>query len=87
MVGGTWLAVPRPWACGSTLGINLEQSFIQIAANGSSEPISLKNYSLIVAQAADSICLLDRGICGVGTKAGGAGSRLCCINGLMGFTV
>lgn len=35
--------------------------------------IVLKNYSLIVAQAADSICLLDRGICDVGTKAGGAG--------------
>ena len=31
--------VPHPWACGSTLGIRLEQSFIQIAANGSSEPI------------------------------------------------
>ena len=37
MVGGTWLAVPRPWCCGSTLGISLERSFIQIAANGSSE--------------------------------------------------
>jgi hypothetical protein len=40
------------------------------------EPIVLKNYSLIVAQAADSICLLDRGICDVGTKAGGAGSTV-----------
>ena len=40
MDGGTWLVVPHPWACGSTLGIRLEQSFIQIAANGSSEPIS-----------------------------------------------
>ena len=38
MDGGTWLVVPHPWACGSTLGIRLEQSFIQIAANGSSEP-------------------------------------------------
>ena len=38
MVGGTWLVVPHPWASGSTLGISLEQSFIQIAANGSSEP-------------------------------------------------
>ena len=36
MVGGTWLVVPHPWACGSALGIRLEQSFIQIAANGSS---------------------------------------------------
>jgi hypothetical protein len=36
----------------------------------------LKNYSLIVAQAADSICLLDRGICDVGTKAGGTGSTV-----------
>ena len=39
-------------------------------------PIVLKNYSLIVAQAADSICLLDRGICDVGTKAGGTGSTV-----------
>lgn len=38
--------------------------------------IVLKNYSLIVAQAADSICLSDRGICDVGTKAGGAGSTV-----------
>ena len=38
MVGGTWLVVPRPWSCGSTLGIRLERSFTQIAANGSSEP-------------------------------------------------
>ena len=37
MVGGTWLVVPRPWSCGSTLGIGLERSFTQIAANGSSE--------------------------------------------------
>ena len=40
MFGGTWLVFPRPWACGSTLGISLEQSFIQIAANGSLEPNS-----------------------------------------------
>ena len=40
MVGGTWLAVPRPWSCGSTVGIRLERAFIQIAASGSSEPIS-----------------------------------------------
>ena len=40
MDGGTWLVVPHPWACGSTLGTSLEQSFIQIAANGSSEPTS-----------------------------------------------
>ena len=39
MVGGTWLLVPRPWSCASTLGIRLERSFIQIAANGSSELI------------------------------------------------
>ena len=38
MVGGTWLVVPHPWACGSPLGMRLEQSFIQIVANGSSEP-------------------------------------------------
>ena len=37
MVGGTWLAVPRLWSCGSTLGIRLKRSFIQIAVNGSSE--------------------------------------------------
>ena len=46
------------------------------AANAGFEPIVLKNYSLIVAQAADSICLLDRGICDVGTKAGGTGSTV-----------
>ena len=34
MVGGTWLAVPRLWSCGSTLDIWLKRSFIQIAANG-----------------------------------------------------
>ena len=38
MVGGTWFTVPRPWSCGSTLGISLERSFIQIAANGWLEP-------------------------------------------------
>ena len=38
MDGGTWLVVPHPWACGSTLGIRLEQSFIQIAAKGFFEP-------------------------------------------------
>ena len=41
MVGGTWFVVPHPWACSSTLGMRLEQSFIQIVANGSSEPILL----------------------------------------------
>ena len=38
MVGGPWLLVLGPRACGSTLGISLGQSFIQIAANGNSEP-------------------------------------------------
>ena len=52
------------------------QTFVHCAANAGGEPIVLKNYSLIVAQAADSICLLDRGICDVGTKAGGAGSTV-----------
>jgi hypothetical protein len=47
MVGGTWLVVPHPWACGSTLGTSLEQSFIQIAANGSSEPILLDSAHII----------------------------------------
>ena len=47
MVGGTWLAVPHPWSCGSTLGISQEQSFIQIAANGSSEPILLDSALII----------------------------------------
>ncbi len=45
------------------------------AANDRSEPIVLKNYSLIVAQAADSICVLDRGICDVGTMRGAAKVR------------
>ena len=40
MVGGPWLLVLGPRACGSTLGISLGQSFIQIAANGNSEPNS-----------------------------------------------
>ena len=47
MVGGTWLVVPHPWACSSTLGISLEQSFIQIAANGSSEPLLLDSAHII----------------------------------------
>ena len=47
MVGGTWLAVLRPWSCGSTLGTSLEQSLIQIAANGSSEPILLDSAHII----------------------------------------
>ena len=41
MDGGTQLVVPHPWGCSSTLGMRLEQSFIQIVANGSSEPILL----------------------------------------------
>ena len=41
MFSGTWLVVPHLWSYGSTLGIRLERSFIQIAANGSSEPILL----------------------------------------------
>ncbi len=52
------------------------QPLVERAAKEEREPIVLKNYSLIVAQAADSICLLDRGICDVGTKAGGAGSTV-----------
>ena len=54
----------------------LDQPLMISAAKVGSELIVLKNYSLIVAQAADSICLLDRGICDVGTKAGGAGSTV-----------
>ena len=38
MVSGSWFPVHRP--CGSPLGMRLEQSFIQIVANGSSEPTS-----------------------------------------------
>ena len=53
-----------------------KQSLGAYAAKDWFEPIVLKNYSLIVAQAADSICVLDRGICDVGTKAGGAGSTV-----------
>jgi hypothetical protein len=54
-----------------------KRALVHVAANDRNEPIVLKNYSLIVAQAADSICLLDRGICDVGTKAqGGAGSTV-----------
>ena len=53
MVGGTWLAVPRLWSCGSTLGISLEQSFIQIATNGSLEPTSTN-----AAAAQNGGCLL-----------------------------
>ena len=36
MVSGSWFPVHRP--CGSPLGMRLEQSFFQIAANGSLEP-------------------------------------------------
>ena len=39
MFGGTWLVVPCLQSCASTLGIRLEPPFIQIVANGSSEPI------------------------------------------------
>ena len=53
-----------------------ERTFNQSAANSRNEPIVLKNYSLIVTQTADSICVLHRGICDVGTKAGGAGSTV-----------
>ena len=63
---------------GTTHPISLceKLTFVHSAASSTLEPIVLKNYSLIVGQAADSICVLDRGICDVGTKAGGTGSTV-----------
>jgi len=47
-----------------------KQPFIARAANSYFGLIVLKSNSLIVALAAYSICVLDRWICDVGTKAG-----------------
>ena len=58
------------------LQIPAQQSLDNHAANGCYEPIVLKNSCLIEWSIADSICVLDRGICDVGTKAAGAGSTV-----------